>query len=170
MDFLDLLEGDVGYDGSEPERWLVEHEQPRLQHQTAADREHLLLTAAHCAGELLAPRREHGEDAENEVERTAAFGLCRRHVSADFQIFLHRHFRKDLAAFWHVGDAEFSHFVSRQGSDVEAAERDRARGEAMRPEIARKVVLLPAPFAPSSPTASPSPTAMLTPVSAGTAP
>ena len=39
-----------------------------------------------------------------------------------------------------------------------------------RPEIARNVVLLPAPFAPSRPTASPSPTWMVTPLIAGTEP
>ena len=39
-----------------------------------------------------------------------------------------------------------------------------------RPEIARKVVLLPAPFAPKRPTASPSPISMLTLPIAGTDP
>src|SRR5665213_1531592 len=39
-----------------------------------------------------------------------------------------------------------------------------------RPEIARSVVLLPAPLAPSKPTASPSPTSMLMPATAGTEP
>src|ERR1035437_6710627 len=39
-----------------------------------------------------------------------------------------------------------------------------------RPEIARRVVLLPAPFAPSRPTASPSPTSILTSPTAGTDP
>jgi len=38
------------------------------------------------------------------------------------------------------------------------------------PEIARSVVLLPAPFAPNKPTASPSPTLMLTSLIAGTDP
>src|SRR5215471_20627031 len=38
------------------------------------------------------------------------------------------------------------------------------------PEIARSVVLLPAPFAPSRPTASPSPISIETPVIAGTEP
>src|ERR1035437_2688065 len=36
-----------------------------------------------------------------------------------------------------------------------------------RPEIARRVVLLPAPFAPSRPTASPSPTSILTSTAPG---
>jgi hypothetical protein len=38
------------------------------------------------------------------------------------------------------------------------------------PEIARKVVLLPAPLAPNRPTASPSPTSMLISPTAGTDP
>jgi hypothetical protein len=37
-----------------------------------------------------------------------------------------------------------------------------------KPEIVRNVVLLPAPFAPNNPTASPSPTTMLTSLIAGT--
>ena len=40
----------------------------------------------------------------------------------------------------------------------------------IRPEIARSVVLLPAPFAPNRPTASPSPTSMLMSPIAGTEP
>ena len=53
VDLADLLEGDVGHDGREPQRRFVQHQEPRLEHQAAADREHLLFAATHGARKLL---------------------------------------------------------------------------------------------------------------------
>jgi len=45
----------------EAERGLVAHQDARLGHQGARDRQHLLLAAGETAGKLLAPRREQGK-------------------------------------------------------------------------------------------------------------
>ena len=53
--------------GDEPERRLVEDEQPRLGHQAAADGEHLLLAAGERAGALALPFGEAREDREHAL-------------------------------------------------------------------------------------------------------
>jgi hypothetical protein len=93
---------------------LIEHQQPRLQHQAAADRQHLLLAAAHGAGQLLLAVGQPRKDAVDEIERAAAFGLGLRHIGADLEIFLHGHFGKYLTALRYVGDAQFRNPVRRQ--------------------------------------------------------
>ena len=59
------------------ERRLVEQQQPRLRHQRAADRDHLLLAARQLAGRaassLSAQRREQREHARSSVRAP----LCR---------------------------------------------------------------------------------------------
>ena len=68
-----------------PASW-VEHEQPRVRHQRAADREHLLLAAREllpAVAEALAEARERGEHAlEGPVARAVgAVGTADVHVT-----------------------------------------------------------------------------------------
>ncbi len=70
-----------------------------------------------------------------------------------------------------MGDAEFRNPVRRQRREIGAGKGDACPDVSFtRPEIARSVVLLPAPLAPNRPTASPSPISMLTSWIAGTEP
>ena len=61
-------------------------------------------------------------------------------------------------------DADPHDARGRQAVDPLAGKTDRAARGRMRPEMVRSVVLLPAPFAPSSATTSPGATVRLTPI------
>jgi len=68
-------------DRRQPERGLVEEQQPRPRHQRAADREHLLLAAREGAGDLRLPIAEHGEEAKKPTpaaRRSATAPRCAR--------------------------------------------------------------------------------------------
>ena len=73
----------------EPQRWLVEDQQPRFGHQRAADREHLLLSAGERAGALRGPLlqpRKYGEDALH-VPRAV---LAAAAIAAELEVLAHR--------------------------------------------------------------------------------
>ena len=59
-------------DRREPERRLVEQQQPRPRHQRAADRQHLLLAAAEQAGALVEPLAQDREQLEDVASRCRA--------------------------------------------------------------------------------------------------
>jgi hypothetical protein len=72
----------------ETERRLVEHEQPRAADERARERHHLLLAAAHGAGQLRPTLAEPRKEREHPVDAGGALG--RRHEpSAELQIFQH---------------------------------------------------------------------------------
>ena len=135
---------------------LVEQQQPRLRHQRAADRAHLLLAARHGAGELAAALAQAGEQVVDEIEALAELRPRGGDEGAHAQVVLHRHAREQAAVLRHVRDAEFDDAVRRRG------ERGRRLPSCMlprigriRPEITRISVVLPAPFGPITATASP---------------
>ena len=61
VDLLDRLEDLLDQDRREPERRLVEQQEPRPGHQRPADREHLLLAARQRAALLVGPLAEPRE-------------------------------------------------------------------------------------------------------------
>ena len=70
-----MREDVLDHDRREAERGLVEHDEARLPHQAAGDRQHLLLAARQRAGELPAPlgeAREQGEHARRALARAPA--------------------------------------------------------------------------------------------------
>src|SRR5439155_1962870 len=82
----------------QPYRGLVDQENPGRGHERAGDRQHLLLAAAHAAGELAAPLAEDGKRLE--AERQIAIDVRARAgaVGAEQQILLHREPRKEPTA------------------------------------------------------------------------
>ena len=62
---------------------------------------------------------------------------------------------EDAAPLGHVGDALARALAGRALAQIVAVDGDRARHRCTSPEIARSVVVLPAPLAPSSATTSP---------------
>ena len=78
-----------------------------------------------------------------------------RDEGADAQIVLHGEAWKQPAVFRHVGDALLDHAMRRKAADRAAFERHRAARSGTSPEMTRISVVLPAPFGPITPTASP---------------
>ena len=98
---------DLGdHDRRQPQRRLVEKQQPRLSHQRAADREHLLLTAAQKAGALvdaLAQDREHLEDL---VAQPPLAGAVARRERAEPEVLTNRQIGEHAAPLERLRDAE----------------------------------------------------------------
>ena len=90
-------------DRRQAERRFVEDEQARLGHQAAADRQHLLLAAAHRAGPLalaLGKAREGGEDALE----VACLALVRAGIRAELQVLAHAEVGEDAPPLGHLDE------------------------------------------------------------------
>src|SRR5687768_673056 len=68
LQLLDLGDHATDEDRGEADRRLVHEQDLRRGHQRATEREHLLLAAAHAAGELTPPRAQHRERVHAELE------------------------------------------------------------------------------------------------------
>ena len=89
----------------EAQRGLVEDQQLRTAHQPAADRDHLLLAAAHRARPSGPARsREPREGLRRGVQRIGAVGAAAE-IGPEQQVVPHRQVRENLAAFGHVDEA-----------------------------------------------------------------
>ena len=136
---------------------LVHQQQLRLRHQRAADGAHLLLAAGERAGQLLAAVLQAREKARRpssscSAKRRRACGMKApmRRLSSTRQP------RKQPPVLRHVGDALLDHAVRRQAADRRALRSVIAPARSgSRPEMTRISVVLPAPFGPITPTASP---------------
>ena len=140
------------------------------RHQRAPDRAHLLLAAGHrprLLGLALGEAREEREDAVDVLLHPR---LVLALEGAHLEVLEHGHPREELAALGRLRDAAADDVVRGGVRDVLAAELIRPRRGWLSPLIERSVVDLPAPFAPSSVTISPSRTSSEMPFSAWIAP
>jgi len=124
-------------------RGLIEHQQLRARHQAARDCQHLLLAAAHRAGELRRALLENGEQVEHLVDVRGDPGLVGARVGTELEVASHRQFRKQAAPFGHERQPERDAFVRRQRvygpsleGDAAAVERIQAGGRAQRGRLA----------------------------------
>ena len=118
--------------GARPERRLVEHDQARLAHQAAADRQHLLLAARQRAGGLLAALGEAREQAEHALQRLLLQRARMARRGAHLEVLQHREVGEDLAAFGDMADARLADALARPAGDVAAVEADACRTPASR--------------------------------------
>src|SRR5919112_102757 len=98
---LEQLTGEVR---RQPQRGLVEQHQPRLEHERARDREHLLLAAAHRPGLLRAALLEAREVPEAALDVLGDRAAVAARVRADTQVLLDGQRRERPAPLGHVGD------------------------------------------------------------------
>ena len=110
----------------EPERRLVQAQQPRLRHHGAAEHQHLLLAAAERAGVLRCARAQPRKHGEHLLDQAAHLGaLVAKLEAAEFEIFAHGQEREHVAAFRHQRDAEIGALIRGQARNVAAPEPDR---------------------------------------------
>ena len=98
---------DLGdHDRRQPQRRLVEQQQPRLSHQRAADREHLLLAAAQQAGALVDALAQDREQLEHLVAQPPLAGAVARRERAEPEVLADRQIGEHAAALERLRDAE----------------------------------------------------------------
>src|SRR5229473_1861758 len=79
LQLLDLRDGALDHQWREPDRRFVDQQDPGLAHQRAAQRQHLLLAAAHAAGQLGAAFLEPREASkQNSMLRGSTLRARRR--------------------------------------------------------------------------------------------
>ena len=155
-DLADEIEHLLHHERREPGRRLVHQQHLRLRHQRAADRAHLLLAARHGAGRLRAAVLQPRKEAVDLVELLGEARARRRDEGADAQILLDRQPRKQPAVLRHMGDAVLDDVdapAGRRSPALRASSLPWLIGSM--PEMTRISVVLPAPFGPMTPTASP---------------
>src|SRR5262245_29220914 len=86
----------------QPERRLVQHEHARPPDQRAGERDHLLLAAAHRAGELAPALAEAGKQRERPLEARGTLGP-REEPAAELQVLEHGHPREQVPS---LGDED----------------------------------------------------------------
>jgi hypothetical protein len=79
----------LDHGGRQPEARLVEHQQLRLAHQRAAERQHLPLAARERAGRLAAALGEARKQCVNALEQCIDAGAVVQRGGAEPQILLH---------------------------------------------------------------------------------
>jgi hypothetical protein len=123
---------DLGDDeGREAERGLVEHDEARLTHQAARDREHLLLAARQRSGRLSPPLGEAREERIGALELATRFAARALDDRAHLEVLEHAHVGEDLAALGDLADAELADAMALVAGDVLALEADRAARRAL---------------------------------------
>ena len=85
--------------GARPSEGSSKHDEARLPHQAAGDRQHLLLAAGERAGALPPPLGEPREERQHALERRLGAGARARHHGAHLKVLADRHGGEDLAAF-----------------------------------------------------------------------
>ena len=108
----------------EPHRRLVEQQEPRVAHQRAAHRQHLLLPAREIAGRQRAPLLQRREQIVDALQRVVILRMAA--VGAELEIVLHRERREHLARLRHLGDAARDTRMRRQPVDILTVELDTA--------------------------------------------
>ena len=138
QEYRQLLDDDRG----EPERELVDREQPRLRHQRTADRDHLLLASRCPARRAIAQLAELGQELVDALEPVADVRLLARvpdrrrddlppedaSVSPEDEVRLDGERREDLPALGNLADAAVAEPGRRAASYVLAVDPDNAGG------------------------------------------
>src|SRR5206468_8985833 len=111
---------------------LVQDEEARIAHESASDREHLLLASREIARPASV---ELGEDGKGRVDALHRPGRRARGQgpARDLQVLSHGEVREDATVLGHEADAPARDTVGRPSRDVRAVEEDLApvgRGEA----------------------------------------
>ena len=140
---------------------LVEDQQPRIGHQRAADRQHLLLAAGELIAHAAAALGQRAETARRPApassRRRAATAVASRFSRTD-------EIRENLPAFRHQPDAALRDAVRRRARGSPRPSKRIAPARAgVSPMIERTVVVLPMPLRPISVTISPGAIASDTP-------
>src|SRR6185503_6956508 len=153
------IDGAGDQERRQPDRRLIHQQYPRCEHERARERQHLLLTAAHGAGELALSFREPRKGVEAEVAVAVDLWTCLLARRAEQQVFFHSELWKQPAAFRHQCDAEIDNLLSGAADKVELFAvdlRDDAAVLGRTMPITHFIsVLLPLPLVPSKTTASP---------------
>src|SRR4051812_47099755 len=123
QDAEDLLD----QDRREPERRLVEQQQPGPRHQRARDREHLLLAAAQRPGLLIHPGAQHREVVAHPGDVPGDPGVAPAQ-RAEPQVLVDGQAHERAAALGDVADPEPHDVLGRGPVDALAGEPDPAAG------------------------------------------
>ena len=142
--------------GARPERRLVQHQQLRLAHQRAADREHLPLAAGHRAGALVAPLLQLRKDLVDALEQRGDRAPCRAAAWRRAGGCSRRSAARTAASLPATARAPCARSQRRLAPPMLlAAKWIEPPCTGTRPAIAFSVVVLPPPLEPSSATTAP---------------
>src|SRR6266851_6766073 len=120
LELADLGDHAADQVGRETDRGLVDQKDARCRHQRAPKRQHLLLPAAHRAGELPAALRERREGLEAVCEIARDVAPRRRAIGAKQQVLLDGELGEEAPALRHQRDAEIDDFLRRPADKIDA--------------------------------------------------
>ena len=105
VDGLDRVKHQFHEQRREAHRRFIHADQLRPRHQRPANGDHLLFAAGECAGELVAPFLDAGEETVDALDIFLELGAARLGVGAHFKVFVDGHAREQAAGFQHRGNA-----------------------------------------------------------------
>jgi len=116
----------LAHDRGEPFGGFVEHEQLRVRHQRAPDREHLLLAARELPAQVAAPLAQAREELVHALQGPGPSALVLRVARGGHEVLLDRQPREDLPALRHQREALTCDAVRCQPAGAQAADLDLA--------------------------------------------
>src|SRR5437667_8172 len=125
VDVGDRVEDLLDEDRGEPHARLVQQEEPRVRHQGAADREHLLLAPRQGACDLRDPLLEPREECEDALEVGRDPRVAPR-IGAHHEVLADREAIEDPPSLRDVGDTPPHDLVGRHADERFGLQRNRA--------------------------------------------
>src|SRR6266498_2909160 len=123
------LEDLAGEEGGEPERRLVEEDEPGSRHERPPDGEHLLLAAGEVPRELAAVPAQRREVVEDEGVVALQAGAVAAGVAAHHDVLVDGEVLEDAASLHHLEDAAADDLLGREPVDACSVELDGAVGD-----------------------------------------
>src|SRR3954447_19900760 len=124
LELLDLVDGAADQHRSQSDRRLVDQNNAGCDHQSARQRKHLLLAAAHGAGKLAPPLGQAWKAFEAEIQiglERAARLLAK---CSEQQVFLDREAGKEPPTLRQQGNAEIDNLFGRAPDEIMAGTID----------------------------------------------
>ena len=109
----------------QPQRRLIQEQQPRAPHQGAGDRQHLLLAAGEGAAALVDTLLEPWKQLKHAFQvGLKMLGICQ--AGADLQVLEHAHAQENAPAFRRLRDSQGCDLVGGHSRDVAPGKRNAA--------------------------------------------
>lgn len=126
MDLLDDVEDFLNQNRGEAQGGLVEHEDFRLDHQSAGHGQHLLFTAGERSGFLPGTFAQNREELEGMVDAFVDGVFVIDRVGAEHQVFAHTEVGEDVPSFGREGDPLFDNIPGGHIGEVDVVTDDAA--------------------------------------------
>ena len=126
MQVLNAFKNQIHHNRCQAHGGLIKQQKPRGRSQAAGNRQHLLLAARECSGQLVAALCQHRKQRKITLQVAAPVGTPFGGRRTHLQVFKHSQVAEHLAALRHVGNAQMGPILGRQFEQIFSFKHDAA--------------------------------------------